>query len=150
MIDYVSFPIALVVSKFNSTITSELKKGAKERLIMRGILIEDLYEVEVPGAIEIPLVTLKLAATKKFKAIIVLGAVIRGETDHYDYVCQMVSAGCNKVSLDFEIPIIFGILTTDSEDQAYDRIGGKHGHKGVDAADCAIEMVQILKNIGKI
>lgn len=150
MINCTSFPIALVISKFNPSITSELKHGAKERLMTRGILIEDIYEVEVPGAIEIPLIALKLATTKTFKAIIALGAVIRGETDHYDYVCQMVSAGCNRVSLDFEIPIIFGILTTENEAQAYERIGGKHGHKGVDAADCAIEMVQTLKNIGSL
>ncbi|OGV26608.1 MAG: 6,7-dimethyl-8-ribityllumazine synthase [Legionellales bacterium RIFCSPHIGHO2_12_FULL_37_14] len=143
-----SFPVALIVSKFNSPITETLKNGALERLLARGLLPSDIYSIEVPGAVEIPLIALKLAATKKYKALIALGAVIRGETDHYDYVCQIVSSGCSRVSLDYAIPVIFGILTTENEAQAYDRLGGKHGHKGIEYADSAIEMVQIIKDIG--
>ena len=90
----------------------------------------------------------KLAQKNCFGAIIVLGAVIRGETTHYDYVCQQVSNGCQRVALDFDIPVIFGVLTTENEAQAWDRLGGNHGHKGVDSADCARSMHAIIKNLG--
>jgi 6,7-dimethyl-8-ribityllumazine synthase len=143
----VSFPIGVVVSRFNAPITQALKEGAVSRLIAQGFNHEDIQVMEVPGAVEIPLVALKLAKAKRVQAIIALGAVIRGETTHYDYVCEQVSQGCQRVSLDYEIPVIFGVLTTENDEQAWDRIGGAHGHKGVDAADCAIEMVQLLKTM---
>ena len=142
-----SFPIAIVVSQFNHEITKELKEGAVARLLAGGFKREDLTIVEVPGAVEIPLTAQHLAKKKQHAAIIALGAVIRGETTHYDYVCHMVSSGCQRVALDFDIPVIFGVLTTENEEQARDRVGGAHGHKGADAADCARAMVDILKQI---
>ncbi|KTC86470.1 6,7-dimethyl-8-ribityllumazine synthase [Legionella brunensis] len=138
-----SFPLAIVVSRFNQAVTQELQRGALERLKERGIRTEDIIVVEVPGAIEISLIAKRLAVSKQVKAIIALGAVIRGETSHYDYVCEQVSNGCQRVALDYDIPVIFGVLTTENDAQAWDRLGGDHGHKGRDAADCAIEMHQI-------
>ncbi|WP_028388819.1 6,7-dimethyl-8-ribityllumazine synthase [Legionella fairfieldensis] len=145
-----SFPIAIVVSHFNRPVTNELQRGALRELIRRGLSEQDITLVEVPGAVEIPLVVQRLAMQKKVAAIIALGAVIRGETSHYDYVCEQVSQGCQRVALDYNIPVIFGVLTTDDEAQAWERLGGRHGHKGIDAADCAIAMQSILTQIDKI
>ena len=97
------------------------------------------------GAIEIPLIVQHLAKTQKYEAIIALGAVVRGETTHYDYVCQQVSMGCQQVALDNHLPVIFGILTTENEQQALDRVGGQHGHKGYDAVNSAFAMIQLLR-----
>jgi 6,7-dimethyl-8-ribityllumazine synthase len=97
--------------------------------------------------VEIPLVAQSLAKTGRFAAIICLGAVIRGETGHYDYVCGQVSDGCQRVALDNDLPIIFGVLTTDNEEQALDRVGGRHGHKGREAADTAVTMISLLCQI---
>lgn len=140
-----SFPIAIIVSQFNHAITQELKNGAMKRLLDCGFNEQDITLVDVPGAIEIPLIAKILAKKNHYAAIIALGAVIRGETTHYDYVCQQVSDGCQRVALEFEMPVIFGVLTTENDDQAWDRLGGKHGHKGVDAVDCAIAMHSILQ-----
>lgn len=142
-----SFPLALVVSRFNQAITDALQKGAMERLSERGIKAQDIMLIEVPGAVEIPLIAKRLALSKKVEIIIALGAVIRGETSHYDTVCEQVSAGCQRVALDHNLPIIFGVLTTENEAQAWDRLGGNHGHKGRDAADAALEMHQILNQL---
>lgn len=141
-----TFSIAVIVSQFNHDITSALKEGALQRLT-NASLENDIVVVEVPGAIEIPIVAKRLAQRNQFDAIIALGAVIRGETTHYDYVCQQVSDGCMHVSLTYDTPIIFGVLTTENEQQAWDRLGGKHGHKGVEAADCALAMADILKQL---
>lgn len=138
---------AIIVSEFNSAITSELLAGAKQRLLEAFVLPENIHVISVPGAIEIPLVASVLAKKKRDAAIICLGAVIRGETSHYDYVCEQVSQGCQRVMLDHDIPVIFGILTTENEEQAYDRIGGKEGHKGRDAADTALSMVELLEDL---
>lgn len=135
-----SFPIAVVVSTFNEKITSALKNGALERLAELGFKSNDITLIEVPGAVEIPFVANLLAKQKMVDVIIALGAVIRGETSHYDYVCDQVSQGCQRVMLDHNIPVIFGVLTTENEAQAEDRIGGKHGHKGKDSVDCAVMM----------
>jgi 6,7-dimethyl-8-ribityllumazine synthase len=97
----------------------------------------------VPGAVEIPFAVQRLAQLNRYDAIIALGAVIRGETTHYDYVCEQVSQGCQRVMLDFDCPVIFGVLTTENEAQALDRVGGNHGHKGKDALDCALQMIAI-------
>lgn len=145
----VSFPIAIVVSQFNQDITQALLQGALERLSDLGFDSEDITVVEVPGAVEIPLIVQKLADKNFYRAIIALGAVIRGETTHYDYVCQQVSDGCQHVALDCEIPVIFGVLTTENDDQAWDRLGGNHGHKGVDSVDSAVAMVSILEQLEK-
>ncbi|MCP0913343.1 MULTISPECIES: 6,7-dimethyl-8-ribityllumazine synthase [Legionella] len=138
------FPIAIVISHFNYEITRELLQGAMKQLQHYGFTEQDITVVEVPGAVEIPIVAKRLAKKKQHQAIIALGAVIRGETTHYDYVCQQVSQGCQMVALEFEIPVVFGVLTTENEAQAWDRLGGKHGHKGMDAVDCALSMQSVL------
>lgn len=147
--DFKPFPIALVVSTFNQDITQALKEGALRRLEELGFGSSNLTLVEVPGAVEIPFVANLLAKKKQVEVIIALGAVIRGETSHYDYVCDQVSQGCQRVMLDQDLPVVFGLLTTENEEQAWDRLGGKHGHKGREAADCAVMMHSIqlqLKN----
>ena len=140
-----SFPIAIIVSQFNHEITQALLAGAMQRLTSTGFNPEDITLVEVPGAVEIPLIAKRLAKKNKYAVIIALGAVIRGETTHYDYVCQQVSDGCQRVTLKYETPVIFGVLTTENEEQAWDRLGGKHGHKGIDAVYCALAMHSILQ-----
>src|SRR3990167_5525624 len=110
--------IALVVSRFNASITDALASGAIAYLREQGLTEAAIKRVDVPGAIEIPLITLTLAKTKRYDAIIALGAVIRGETSHYDYVCEQVSQGCQRVALENEIPVIFGVLTTETIEQA--------------------------------
>ncbi|KTD37449.1 riboflavin synthase beta chain (6,7-dimethyl-8-ribityllumazine synthase) [Legionella moravica] len=142
-----SFPIAVVVSTFNDAITSALKTGALERLAELGFKETDITLVEVPGAVEIPFVAQILAKNKQVDVVIALGAVIRGETSHYDYVCDQVSQGCQRVMLDHDIPVVFGVLTTENEEQAWERLGGHHGHKGRDAADCAVEMYLISQQL---
>jgi 6,7-dimethyl-8-ribityllumazine synthase len=141
------FDIAVVVSQFNETITQDLQQGALDRLHQLGFTSKEVTVVCVPGAIEIPLVAKLLASKNKFGAIIALGAVIRGETSHYDYVCQAVSDGCQRVALEFNLPVIFGVLTTENEIQARERTGGAHGHKGRDAVDCALAMYSIRKQL---
>ncbi|HHT9951888.1 TPA: 6,7-dimethyl-8-ribityllumazine synthase [Legionella pneumophila] len=145
--DGVTFPIALVVSTFNELITSALKKGALDRLAELGFKSEDITLVEVPGAVEIPFVAQLLAKKQKVEVIVALGAVIRGETSHYDYVCDQVSQGCQRVMLDYNIPVIFGVLTTENDEQALARVGGTHGHKGRDAIDCAVSMRSIKQQL---
>lgn len=142
-----SFPIAIIVSQFNQDVTEALLVGAIERLTTQGVSKDDITVVEVPGAVEIPFIAKRLAKKNKYAAIIALGAVIRGETSHYDYVCQQVSDGCQRVALEYETPVIFGVLTTENDEQAWDRLGGKHGHKGVDAANCALAMQSILQQV---
>lgn len=137
-------PVAIVVSRFNSPITDELLKGAVDRLRELGLGSEDITVLYVPGCVEIPIAAKKLAQTKHYAAVIALGAVIRGETSHYDYVCEQVSAGCQEVMLETGLPVIFGVLTTENKKQAEERVGGSHGHKGRDAADCAMEMISVM------
>lgn len=143
----ITFPIALVVSRFNSDVTERLLAGTRIRLAERGFDESQVTVVHVPGAVEIPLAAQKLAQSGRFEAVITLGAVIRGETDHYDYVCTMVSQGCLQVSLQFGLPILFGVLTTDNDEQALDRVGGRHGHKGRDCVDAACEMVALARKL---
>ena len=142
-----TFPIALVVSRFNVEITSRLLDGAVRRLRERGFAEEQITVVHVPGAVEIPIVTQRLCQTKQFACVVALGAVIRGETTHYDYVCEQVSQGCQQLALENSTPVIFGVLTTENEAQAFDRVGGQHGHKGQDAVDAAVETVAVLRQI---
>ncbi len=136
--------IAIITSKFNQEVTQLLYQGARTRFAEKGIAIasEDIFFV--PGAVEIPVIASRLARSKMYDAIVCLGAVIRGETDHYDYVCWQVSYGCQKVAIENDIPVVFGILTTDNEEQALDRCGGSHGHKGIDCADAALEMIGLM------
>ena len=141
----VSCKIAVVVSRFNASITSRLRDGALARLQeYEECKEEDITLVEVPGAVEIPIVVQRLARDKKYDAIIALGAVIRGETTHYDYVCEQVSQGCQHIALCHDIPVIFGVLTTENEAQAFARVGGCVGHKGIEAVDAAMAMISIL------
>lgn len=137
--------IAIVVSRFNDELTSKLLEGAYSHLLELGLNDADIKTIAVPGAVEIPLIAQELAMQKKFDAIIALGAVVRGETDHYDYVCQQVSYGCQKVSLEHRIPVIFGVLTVENWVQALDRLGGNHGHKGKEAADAAVATIQAVQ-----
>lgn len=142
-----NFParLALVVSRFNPMITEKLLEGALERI--RELSLENETVVWVPGAVEIPLIAQHLARTSHYHAIIALGAVIRGETSHYDYVCQQVSNGCQQVSLGHHIPVIFGVLTTENEQQAKARCGGEHGHKGRESVDAAYQMIALLSQL---
>lgn len=141
---------AIVVSEFNQPITDALLAGAEKTLLASGVNADDIYITKVPGAIEIPFAAQLLAKSDKFSAVICLGAVIRGDTSHYDYVCQQVSMGCQRVMLDYDVPVIFGVLTTENEEQAQERIGGRHGHKGNDAALVALRMVELKKILLKL
>lgn len=137
---------AIVVSEFNQAITEKLLEGALARFKELNIAPASVHVTKVPGAVEIPLLAQVLIQQKKYDAIICLGAVIRGDTDHYDYVCQIVSDGCMQVMLKHNVPVIFGVLTTDNEEQALERVGGKHGHKGADAVDTALRMASLMEN----
>jgi 6,7-dimethyl-8-ribityllumazine synthase len=138
---------ALVVSRFNSFITERLLEGALDCLRRQGVAEDDLTVVRVPGAWEIPVVVKRLAHAKNYDGVICLGAVIRGSTPHFDYVAAEVSKGIAQVSLESGKPISFGILTTDSLEQAIERAGSKAGNKGFAAAEAAIEMVNLLKGL---
>lgn len=138
---------AIVVGRFNEFITGKLLGGAIDGLERHGVKTEDIDTAWVPGAFEIPLVTQKLAASGKYNAVITLGAVIRGSTTHYDYVCNEVAKGVAKVQLDTGVPVVFGIVTTENIEQAIERAGTKSGNKGYDAAITAIEMTNLLRDI---
>lgn len=139
---------AIVVSRWNAFITERLKEGALDTLHRHGIKPEDIDVYYCPGAYEIGLTALKAGQTGKYQAIITLGAVIRGSTPHFDYVCQAVNKHVSELTLKLEIPVIFGVLTTDSIEQAVERAGTKAGNKGSEAAMTALEMVSLLKAIG--
>lgn len=138
---------AIIVSRFNDFITERLVGGAMDGLIRSGARDEDVDIVRVPGAFEIPLLAKKMAAKGRHHAVICLGAVIRGATSHYDYVCAEVSKGIASVGMASEIPVIFGILTTDTIEQAIERAGTKAGNKGWDAAMSAIEMANLMEAV---
>lgn len=138
------FRFGLIVSRFNSFICERLLEGAIDTLVRHGADDSQLKVIRVPGAFEIPLVAKKMVASGKYDAVIALGAVIRGGTPHFDYVCAEVSKGVASVSLDSGVPVAFGVLTTDSVEQAIERAGTKAGNKGAEAAMSAIEMVNLL------
>ena len=131
---------AIVWSRFNHPVVSKLLDGAKACFSEHGIGDQAVYVVEVPGAWELPYGAQQLAQSQQFDAVVALGAVIRGGTPHFDYVCQGTALGLGRVALDTGVPVIFGVLTTDDETQAFDRASGAHGNKGRDAALTAIEM----------
>lgn len=137
----------IVISRFNEFIGSKLLSGAIDELSRHGVKSENIDIVWVPGAFEIPLIAKKAAKTNKYNAIITLGAVIKGSTSHYDYVCAEVSKGVASVSLETGIPVIFGVLTCDNIEQAIERAGTKAGNKGSDAAKSAIEMSNLISKI---
>ena len=140
--------IAIVAGRFNEFITSKLVGGALDVLKRNDVSEESIDIAWVPGAFEIPLITKKLANTRKYDAIITLGAVIKGSTPHFDYVCAEVSKGVSQISLQSELPVIFGVLTTNNIEEAIERAGTKAGNKGADAAFSAIEMINLIKQIG--
>lgn len=137
----------IIVARFNEFIGSKLLSGALDALNRHGVEEENIEIAWVPGAFEIPLTAKKMAKSKKYDGVICLGAVIRGSTPHFDYVSSEVSKGIANVSLDTEIPVIFGVLTTDTIEQAIERAGTKAGNKGFDAAVTAIEMANLFKQI---
>ena len=137
----------IIISRFNEFIGSKLLSGAIDELRRHGVDENNIDVVWVPGAFEIPLVAKKCASSNKYNAIITLGAVIKGSTSHYDYVCAEVSKGVASVGLETGVPVIFGVLTTDNIEQAIERAGTKAGNKGSDAAKSAIEMANLLKQI---
>jgi 6,7-dimethyl-8-ribityllumazine synthase len=138
---------SLVVSRFNNFISDRLLEGALDALLRSGAKDEDIDIVKVPGAFEIPLMAKKMAATKRYHAVICLGAVIRGATPHFEYVSAEVSKGVAAVGLEIEIPVIFGIVTTDTIEQAIERAGTKAGNKGWSAAIAAIEMANLIEAV---
>ncbi|EOD8171613.1 6,7-dimethyl-8-ribityllumazine synthase [Staphylococcus aureus] len=139
--------VAIIVSRFNDFITGRLLEGAKDTLIRHDVNEDNIDVAFVPGAFEIPLVAKKLASSGNYDAVITLGCVIRGATSHYDYVCNEVAKGVSKVNDQTNVPVIFGILTTESIEQAVERAGTKAGNKGAEAAVSAIEMANLLKSI---
>ncbi len=140
--------VALVAARINEFITAKLIGGALDGLKRHAVPEDAIHLAWVPGAFEIPLVASKLANSGKYDAVICLGAVIRGSTSHYDYVCAEVSKGIATVSLQSQIPVLFGVLTTDTIEQAIERAGTKAGNKGYDCALSAVEMVNLLREIG--
>ena len=140
--------IGIVAGRFNEFITSKLVGGAVDVLKRNDVNDEDIDIAWVPGAFEIPLITKKMAESKKYDAIITLGAVIKGSTQHFDYVCAEVSKGVAQISLQTGLPIMFGVLTTNNIEEAIERAGTKAGNKGSDVAFGALEMIDLIKNIG--
>ena len=141
--------VGIVAARFNEFIVSKLVAGAQDALVRHDVKEEDIDLAWVPGAFEIPLIASKMAKSGKYDAVIALGAVIRGSTTHYDYVCSEVSKGIANVSLNSDIPVMFGVITTENIEQAIERAGTKAGNKGYDCALGAIEIVNLIRNIEK-
>ena len=139
--------VGVVCSRFNDFIVSKLLSGCQDGLLRHGVRDEDISVAWVPGAFEIPLVAAKMAKSGRFDAVIALGAVIRGSTTHYDYVCSEVSKGIAHASLESGVPVLFGVLTTETIEQAIERAGSKAGNKGAECAQGAIEMVNLLRSL---
>ena len=137
--------VGIVCARFNEFIVSKLLSGCEDGLLRHGVKPDDISVAWVPGAFEIPLITSKMAKSGKYDAVIALGAVIRGSTSHYDYVCNEVSKGIAAVALESDIPVMFGVLTTDTIEQAIERAGTKAGNKGSEGAQGAIERVNLLR-----
>lgn len=137
--------VGIVCARFNEFIVSKLLGGCEDVLLRHGVRPDDIAVAWVPGAFEIPLIASKMAKSGKYDAVIALGAVIRGSTSHYDYVCSEVSKGVANVALNSDIPVMFGVLTTDTIEQAIERAGTKAGNKGADCAQGAIEMVNLIR-----
>ena len=140
--------VAIVTSLFNEKWTKKLESGALETLSKHEL--QPYAQVEVPGAIEIPLAVKALLADKNCDAVVALGLVIRGETSHYDYVCNSVERGCSQLQLEYNKPVAFGVLTTEDKEQAKARCGGRKGNKGAEAAQVALDMLQVLEQISNL
>lgn len=143
-----SIKVGIVAARFNEFITNKLLGGAIDGLVRHDVKEDDISVAWVPGAFEIPLVAAKMAKSGKYDAVICLGAVIRGSTSHYDYVCNEVSKGIAAVALETGVPVLFGVLTTENIEQAIERAGSKAGNKGYDCALGAVEMVNLLRELG--
>ncbi len=141
--------IGIVAARFNEFIVSKLIGGAQDALVRHGVADEDIDLAWVPGAFEIPMIAKKMALSGKYDAVLCLGTVIKGATDHYDYVCAEVSKGVALVGLETGVPCMFGILTTDNIEQAIERAGTKAGNKGFDVACSAIEMINLVRELEK-
>ncbi len=146
-LDGAKVKIGIVTARFNSDVTSRLEEGALRKLAELGVPAKNIRVASVPGAVEIT--TAAKALLRGSDAVIALGCVIRGETTHYEMVCTAVERGCTHLQLETGKPVVFGVLTTENEEQAFDRVGGHHGHKGEEAAEVAIEMVNLLSAIKK-
>ncbi|HAP02909.1 MAG TPA: 6,7-dimethyl-8-ribityllumazine synthase [Lachnospiraceae bacterium] len=142
-----SMKVAIVASRFNEIIVNKLLGGALDGLVRHGVKEDNITAMWVPGAFEIPVVAKRLALSKKYDAVICVGAVIRGSTSHYEMVCNEVSKGIAQTSLETGVPVLFGVITTDNLEQAVERAGSKAGNKGYDCAVSAIEMVNLMKQI---
>jgi 6,7-dimethyl-8-ribityllumazine synthase len=140
--------IGIVVSRFNRTVTEQLLSGALEALAAHGVADDDVQVVHVPGAFEVPYAAQCLAAGRRYDALICLGAVVRGETPHFEYIAAEVTRGIGSIALQHQIPIAFGVLTTDTIEQALDRAGARHGNKGYESAVTAIEMARVSQQLG--
>ena len=138
----------IVISRFNEFFSKKLLEGARDALLRHGVVDDDIEQAWAPGSFEIPLIAQKMAQTKKYDAVICLGAVIRGSTPHFDHIAAEVTKGIAKINLDTGIPVIYGVITTDTLEQAIERSGTKVGNKGFDAAVSAIEMANLVKSIG--
>lgn len=138
---------AIVVSRFNEFVTQAMLDGALETLRRHGADLDEVTVVHVPGSLEVPVVAQKCARSGDYDAVICIGAVIRGATDHFDYVCSGVAGGTMQAALDTEVPVIFGVITTDTIEQAIERAGTKAGNKGSDAAEAAIEMASVMDQL---
>ena len=139
--------VGIIASRFNEIITNKLLGGAVDGLVRHGVEENNITAAWVPGAFEIPVIAEKMAASKKYDAIICVGAVIRGSTTHYDYVCNEVSKGISQVSMKTGVAVLFGVITTENIEQAIERAGSKAGNKGYDCALSAIEMVNLIKQL---
>ncbi len=139
--------IAIVVSRFNQILTEALLEGAEQTLIHEGVAAEAVDVVWVPGAFEIPLASMQLAASGRYQAVVCLGAVVRGETPHFDYICAEVASGLTQVALTTGVPATFGVITADTMAQGLDRAGGEVGNKGIEAALAALEMANLKRAI---
>lgn len=139
--------VGIIASRFNEIITNKLLSGAVDGLVRHGVEENNITAAWVPGAFEIPVIAEKMAASKKYDAIICVGAVIRGSTTHYDYVCNEVSKGISQVSMKTGVPVLFGVITTENIEQAIERAGSKAGNKGYDCALAAIEMVNLINQL---
>lgn len=139
--------VGIVCARFNEFIVSKLLSGCEDALLRHGVQGEDISVAWVPGAFEIPLIAGKMAKSGRYDAVIALGAVIRGSTSHYDYVCSEVSKGIANVALASDVPVMFGVLTTDTIEQAIERAGTKAGNKGAECAQGAIEMVNLIREL---
>ncbi|MEA2062397.1 MAG: 6,7-dimethyl-8-ribityllumazine synthase [Gemmatimonadota bacterium] len=140
--------VAVVVSRFNELVTGRLTEGALDCLVRHGVSGEDIWIFKVPGCLEISQLCRKLAGSGKYDSVIALGAVIRGDTPHFDYVAGEVAKGVAQAAFDSKVPVIFGVLTTDSLEQALERAGAKAGNKGVEAALAALEMMDLYRAVG--